>query len=687
MIRFLLLLSISGSPVFSAGVKVLFDPANPETGPFPTDYLTVPAANTKTARRIQMPIPSDCNAQPNACEEAALLSEFDGFHLHPRVRIRFSGAIHPDSLKDGIYLVARENLAGEESGIHKPGDIVPLNRIVYDPVTHTAYGKPDDAMDQHRRYLLVVTESVKDAAGDPVEADSAFTSCGISPEYCQQLSDSLHAASIKAVAASLFTTMSATAWLEKARDQLALIPASRTPASGRNLFPVDGIASVTLRLHSGVNPDSFADVPLPIELLQLSIRAVSIGSYTSPSHLGPGRTIAATPSAADLALPAGTGQIHYLAYLPRRAQPDQGYPVIIYQHGLGDNRLGGTAVMSIIAADQGLATIAISAPGHGFGPQTMLQVRDRTGSEFDIPLPGRGVDLNGDGRIEGAEGCAAVASSPLGLRDCLRQTTVDLLQLVRLIRAGLDADGDGVADFDRDRIYFAGQSLGAMAGTMLMAVEPGIQFAALNSGGGPVVDIARWSPAFRGATAQNLALRQPSLLNAGETFAESYVLRDRPAKVVATAGAIDIQNALEIQEWLQAEGDPASYAVHLKRSPLNGGQEKSILWQYALGDATVPNPAASALVRYADMKSSTWIYRHHLARALSPNLDADPHGYLISVNGSALLIANAAIAQMASFFSTGMMADPNGGFIAQLFRVNLFEQPSELPEELNFPEP
>jgi hypothetical protein len=39
------------------------------------------------------------------------------------------------------------------------------------------------------------------------------------------------------------------------------------------------------------------------------------------------------------------------------------------------------------------------------------------------------VDLNGDGVIEGNEGCVLVAPIGFGTRDCLRQTAVDLMQL------------------------------------------------------------------------------------------------------------------------------------------------------------------------------------------------------------------------------------------------------------------
>jgi hypothetical protein len=334
-----------------------------------------------------------------------------------------------------------------------------------------------------------------------------------------------------------------------------------------------------------------------------------------------------------------------------------------------------------------MATIAINAVGHGYGRETFVQIVDASGNRITVPAPGRGVDLNRDNRIDAGEGCSAIPSSPIGLRDCMRQTVVDLMQLVSLIKGGLDMDGDGTADFDPSQIYYAGQSLGSIYGPMLLAVEPNIQRATFNSGGGSLVDIARWSPGYRAVTAQLLSLRKPALLNNGQTFDESYVLRNQPPMVVRTPGAIEIQNTLETLEWLQAEGDPASYATHLKNSPLKGVSGKTILWQFPLGDASVPNNTQSALVRLSGMTDKTWIYRHDVGRGISPLLDANPHLYLTNILNLAWLpIARATQTQMTLFLANSDIIDPNQG-VAPLFGATLFEQPAELPEGLNFLEP
>src|SRR5207247_8826471 len=122
----------------------------------------------------------------------------------------------------------------------------------------------------------------------------------------------------------------------------------------------------------------------------------------------------------------------------------------------------------------------------------------------------------------------------------------DLMQLVRMIKSGVDLDGDGTVDLDPNRIYYVGQSLGSLYGTLLTALEPDLPVVTLNVGGGSVVDISRWSPAFQGLLRLALATRQPSLLNVGNTdYNENYVLRDQPAKSNNVPGAIDIQHYFE----------------------------------------------------------------------------------------------------------------------------------------------
>jgi pimeloyl-ACP methyl ester carboxylesterase len=424
--------------------------------------------------------------------------------------------------------------------------------------------------------------------------------------------------------------------------------------------------------------------------------SVTIGSFQSPNFLSSDQTIPPVPSGPSLAVPPAATQVYFNALLPASPKPAAGYPVIIFGHGFGDSRFGGPTAVAPTMARAGFAVIAINAVGHGFGSRSTVTFTDASGNSTTLTEGGRGVDLNGDGTIEADEGCAIVAPIGIGTRDCFRQTVVDLLQLVRAIRQGIDLDGDGKPDLDASRIYYGGQSLGAMYGTILSALEPSIRAAALNVGGGTEIDIARWSPAYKSLAIQTLGMHMPSLLNMGQTYNEDYVFPGQPAHTVTVPGAIAIQNEFETLEWLAMTGDPIGFASHLQLAPLTGSSPRPALIQFALGDMTMPNPTTSALVTAAGLAASTWEYRHDLARAKAPDLPADPHPFLVlfvSLSGgaiqlpsvNALVVSLDAQSQMAGFFAAdgASIPDPNNlSFL--LYGIKLFQVPSTLPLTLGF---
>ena len=363
--------------------------------------------------------------------------------------------------------------------------------MVWDPATNTAFAKPDRLLDQQRRYALVVTDAVRDPAGAGVEPEPGVPVCG--PETllpdCGRLDEAVTPRRV--VAASLFTTLSATAWLEQARTALGGVAPGFERRTGKSVFSFSELSAVTLRMQVGANPSRFEDLSLPFSLIS-GVDRIAFGSYRSPSFLDQGQTIAAIGTAEPLDIPATINQIQFHALVPAREKPAAGYPVVITGHGFTDNRFVGPSALAGSLAGQGFAVVAINAVGHGYGPDTKLVLLDKSGNTTEVDGGGRGIDFNGDGTIEAQEGCLVLTTeATAGLGDCLRQTVVDLMQLVRAIRAGVDLDGDGQTDLDPDRIYYAGISLGAIYGTMFSAVEPDVRAAVLNVGGGSVVDIVR----------------------------------------------------------------------------------------------------------------------------------------------------------------------------------------------------
>jgi hypothetical protein len=278
--------------------------------------------------------------------------------------------------------------------------------------------------------------------------------------------------------------------------------------------------------------------------------------------------------------------------------------------------------------------------------------------------------------------------SIISSRDGLRQTVVDLMQLVRQIEAGIDIDGDGSIDLDASRVYYAGQSFGGIYGSIVMGVEHNIQAGVLNVPGGSITEIARLSPSFRPLTA--LALQPRNLLNLPLAappafplqFNENMPFRDQPIVVNNVPGAMAIQQALDRFQWVQQAGNPVSYAQHIRKQPLPGNGAKPVIVQFAKGDQSVPNPTASALIRAGDLEDRATFFRNDLAFALNAGVPKNPHTFLTNIGvAAAAPYAVAAQQQIATFFvSRGTVTiDPDGP-------NPFFEVPVALPlpEALNF---
>jgi hypothetical protein len=344
--RFLLLLSLLActwfcTPALSQqnSVTVRFDPSTPLTGPFPTDYLTSPDTRQQTGLSVNLPMP-DCTAQPSECAAVTALNKLDGFHLQPRINVTFSGAIDPATLQSGIVFVWLDNLTSEEKGMGPVGKITTINEIIYDPATNTAYAKPNDFFDQHRHYGLIVTNAVHDASGNPVTADPAFTACIQSPQnaYCSGLRSTL--ANLNStlpgnvVAASTFTTTSATSWIERARDLLPQVALGFSSVG--TPIPAAGLTQIKVLDQSGGNRIITVPTASGTAGSLDGVDRLVFGSYHSPNFLNSQQYIPEVSTGAALSQPA-SNTILFHAYIPSLPMPAAGYPVIIFGHAWAEN--------------------------------------------------------------------------------------------------------------------------------------------------------------------------------------------------------------------------------------------------------------------------------------------------------------------------------------------------------------
>jgi len=682
-----------------AGVSVRTSSIDPSATPFPSDRFTVRAWHNNTFRRVNLPKP-DCAANAAAaleCADIDVINELDGFSTQPRITVPFTGAIDPTSVNSStVYLV---NL-GDTLTLRGFGDRVGINQVVWDPATNTLALRPDELLQQHSRYLLVVTNGVRDAKGQRIEDGDdrghAFH------EYDRDLRDGMRWGwhRNRVVAASLFTTQSITADLHKIAQQIKHAqPAAVNFMIGnggavRAVFPVAGVAGIQFARQTGTAP-AFTNSFLPTPALQVvtgSVGHIAYGRFASPDFQTAGKYFPTTATLTGQPQAQSSNGIVVQMFLPAGAKPAGGWPVAIFGHGFTDSMYGAPWTQASVYAAAGIATVSINVVGHGGGPLGTLNVLSNSGAApVVVPAGGRGIDQDGNGAIDSTEGSSAAAPRDIiGSRDGLRQTVVDLMQLVRQIEAGIDVDGDGSIDLDANRIYYAGQSFGGIYGTIVMGVERNLKAGVVNVPGGSITEIARLSPSFRLLTA--IALLPRGLINLPPApglpfpfnlqFDENQPLRDVAAVVNAVPGAMQIQRTLDRFQWVQQAGNPVSYAAHIRKQPLPGNTAKPVLVQFAKGDQTVPNPTSSALIRAGDLKDRTVYYRHDLAFAAFPTLPKNPHTFLTNLgNAAAAPLAVIAQQQIATFFvSRGtVVTDPDAG--GPLFEVPIA---GALPERLNF---
>jgi hypothetical protein len=709
-----------------SAVHALFHLASPDTAPFPSNWFTVADHTQNTGRRVNLPLPDPVTHQSDY-QDVQLINELDGFNMQPRLSIPFDGEIDVNTVTS--QTVFQISLGDTLSGGDPGGEVVGINQVVWDPASHTLHVQSDALLDQHTRYALIVTRGIQDLSGHDVRASREFRHFVHDGhgEYHTELVQAIEAAEAHGVpehdivAVSVFSTESATAILEKIRDQIhAATPAPVEFNLGSNgertVFDLDNVNRITFNEQTGDNPPRFTSVPLNVGFLHIipgAVGTIAFGKYVSPDYeVHPGEYIPPVGTLTGTPVVQGMNEVYFNLFLPSGPKPDGGWPVAIFGHGGGSTKNDfGTFVAASMAA-QGIATIGIESVGNGFGPLGTLAVNQTDGSQVTLPSGGRSFDQDGNGDITNIEGFfAAEPRRLMWWRDSVRQTTADLMQLVRVIQLGIHATGDATPDVDPSRIYYFGQSQGGSLGPIFMAVEPDVTAGVFTSGFGSFIDTNRLSANLRHTRIEPyLNSRVPSLIDppgvveidgvsvGAPGFNENLPLRNgvplqvhladgtdqtiQSPVINTVAGAMDIQKVMDDAEWVMLSGDSLGYVSHIRKAPLPGVPAKSVIVQFGKGDRTAPNPMETALVRAGDLADRTTFYRNDLAYADHPEIPKDPHQIMSNVftNPATTAIALEVQRQIATFFAS------DGTEIIQPEPAQYFEVPIQgpLPEDLSW---
>lgn len=572
---------------------------------FPSDRLTVNDARQATGRRLNLPLP-DCDVYVSMCHEIRLLNGLDGFDLDPTIAVQLRSApgenLEEEFDDDTLFVQA----------VGDGGGRVGLNRFVYDPKTKVLFGRPRDQLRDATTYRVVYE-----------------------PAGC--------------TASTTFTTLSATSVLAQMRAQLddgsAYTAAGIAGAEAGLSFVIEGerrvyppLARIARRNQTQAGQEPTAEEQV-LNTAIAGVGAYGFGFFRSPQWLDDDRTIPHTPTRTGEPKVRRAENVGVTLVLPAGPKPEGGWPVAIFGPGITRSKydvflgadLNGIGALPLTGdlASRGIATMALDPVGHSFGPLSKTVVQTPAGTDVFTAF-GRGFDQNGDGVITDQEGVSAPTQphpkASIALRDGLRQTAADVMALVRAVERGVDVDGDGSVDLRKQGVSMYAQSLGGIYGTMVAGTDQKVGVAALNVPGGPIVDIARLAPGFRELVANSLRDRQPGLLNGGiNQFTESLPLYLDPPVTEPADGAISIQQAFARTNWLNRPGSPESFAPRIRLHPLPDAGRKRVLYQFAHGDETVPNPTSATIMRAGNLADVTSFYRND--RTITRGFN--PHGFLL----------------------------------------------------------
>ena len=266
----------------------------------------------------------------------------------------------------------------------------------------------------------------------------------------------------------------------------------------------------------------------------------------------------------------------------------------------------------------------------------------------------------------------------IGLRDGLRQIMCfDNMALVRAIGRGVDVDGDGSEDLRRDGVVYYAQSLGGIYGTMLMGVDQRVRAAPSTCRAG-----RSWtSPASRRRSARwwppTWGTAGPACSTAAATASRSRCRCSATRRShQARARGRGYRGRLRLCQLAQPHREPRVLRAAPAPHPARRRGAKKVLYQFAYGDETVPNPTSATLMRAGGLQDVTTFYRNDR----TPTAGTNPHGFLLDPTLTGRNLGQAQVLDFLSASGGATISDPDGP--APIFEVPIAD-PASL-ETLNF---
>lgn len=448
---------------------------------------------------------------------------------------------------DGIRSGTDSNHNGviDVPNVLNPGDDPERDIMTfYERATNTLIMRPLLPLDEQSEYAVILTKRIRGLNDAPVESPFEWVNdlrqtSALKPLVTDGILEDLGLDLDDIAFAWTFTTQSTTAELVAIRQgmegygpfstikvrypaQLSSIEPLKTVPSGKGpIHVMDGdIMRSFIRDNYftvfGGNEDDPDDVARRDALL-LNYQFVDYfiaGSYDTPFFVTDSGSFEMNTKTGDYK--ADHDKVTFTMVVPRATRNHKApFPVQVHIHGYTSSRLE-ILFWAGSYTRYGSAVVAIDAVGHGGGildDDQIAFVKALLGSygaaeASTIFEEGRAKDLNGDGRPD--SGGDYWTADLFHTRDMVRQTVVDIFQLVRIFRGfdgvtrwQFDLNGDGerelAGDFNCDGVVDAGGpfntyrmsggSLGGIVTGVAAAVEPYISETVSVAGAASLADV------------------------------------------------------------------------------------------------------------------------------------------------------------------------------------------------------
>ncbi|WP_457597164.1 hypothetical protein [Hydrogenimonas sp.] len=528
--------------------------------PYPNDILTNPVTG-------KLALPTSPGDSDYAVKSA--LNTLDGFSTTSPITVGVSADVDDASLTQHLLFidtVAGPLTYGSDYALTDNGEkiaIVPL--------------KP---LQPERRYIVVLTKGLVAANGKPIEPDFATTLIlgqtplvdgqghstvsALTDEQAQKL-EAIRQHTQQLIAAVglpheqildiwSFKTQSigkVAAAIADHNESAAQLQLRNTGYTSKQMLAAAGYDTTALKGNATVYAGILANLPY---YLGVPSTQNPFAPLTTPFDVNESTSM--PQERARLAIPV-------LATVPNDASgcgtmPADGWPVVIFQHGITQNRTNLLAISEAFATVC-YAAVAIDLPLHGItdpnNPLYMeenatLHLSERT---FDLDL-----DLNGE--IDPSGSYYINLRNLLVSRDNLRQSTSDFIALQNALRApAVSADG---LKFDPAHVGYVGHSLGAMAPFGFFAHRQ-LESVVLANPGGGIAQLLNHSPRFGPVIEEGLA--------------QAGVVKGTPEY---DAFMLAVQTVID-------DGDPINYAQAA------AANQKMLSFE-TIGDMVIPNSIATA---------------------------------------------------------------------------------------------